>query len=200
MGKGEAWVNGQSIGRYWPTYVASNAGCTDSCNYRGPYTSSKCRKNCGKPSQTLYHVPRSFLKPNGNTLVLFEENGGDPTQISFATKQLESVCSHVSDSHPPQIDLWNQDTESGGKVGPALLLSCPNHNQVISSIKFASYGTPLGTCGNFYRGRCSSNKALSIVKKACIGSRSCSVGVSTDTFGDPCRGVPKSLAVEATCA
>ncbi|KAK2424753.1 beta-galactosidase [Trifolium repens] len=200
MGKGEAWVNGQSIGRYWPTYVASNAGCTDYCNYRGPYTASKCRKNCGKPSQTLYHVPRSFLKPSGNILVLFEENGGDPTQISFATKQLGSLCAHVSESHPPQIDLWNSDTESGSKIGPALLLECPNHNHVITSIKFASYGTPLGTCGNFYHGRCSSNKSLSIVKKACIGSRSCSVGVSTDTFGDPCKGVAKSLAVEATCA
>lgn len=200
MGKGEAWVNGQSIGRYWPTYVASNADCTDSCNYRGPFTQTKCHMNCGKPSQTLYHVPRSFLKPNDNTLVLFEESGGDPTQIAFATKQLESLCAHVSDSHPPQIELWNQDTESGEKVGPALFLKCPNHNQVISSIKFASYGTPLGTCGNFYHGRCRSNKAMSIVKKACIGSRSCSVGVSTDTFGDPCRGVPKSLAVEATCA
>ncbi|XP_045801470.1 beta-galactosidase 8-like [Trifolium pratense] len=200
MGKGEAWVNGQSIGRYWPTYIASNAGCTDSCNYRGPYTASKCRKNCGKPSQTLYHVPRSFLKPSGNILVLFEENGGDPTQISFATKQLGSLCQHISESHPPQIDLWNSDTESGRQIGPELLLECPNQNHVITSIKFASYGTPLGTCGNFYHGRCSSNKSLSIVKKACIGSRSCSVGVSTDTFGDPCKGVTKSLAVEATCA
>ncbi|XP_058729818.1 beta-galactosidase 8-like isoform X2 [Vicia villosa] len=53
MGKGEAWVNGQSIGRYWPTYIASKSGCTDSCNYRGSYNSSKCLKNCGKPSQTL---------------------------------------------------------------------------------------------------------------------------------------------------
>ncbi|CAI8589117.1 unnamed protein product [Vicia faba] len=42
MGKGEAWVNGQSIGRYWPTYVAPTSGCTDSCNYRGSYSSSKC--------------------------------------------------------------------------------------------------------------------------------------------------------------
>ncbi|KAL2332047.1 hypothetical protein Fmac_019628 [Flemingia macrophylla] len=200
MGKGEAWVNGQSIGRYWPTYVSPNSGCTDSCNYRGPYSSSKCRKNCGKPSQTLYHVPRSWLKPSGNTLVLFEESGGDPTQISFVTKQTESLCAHVSDSHPPPVDMWNSNTESGSKVGPVLSLSCPHHNQVISSIKFASYGTPLGTCGNFYHGRCSSNKALSIVQKACIGSSSCSVGVSIDTFGDPCRGVAKSLAVEATCA
>ncbi|XP_020240225.1 beta-galactosidase 8 [Cajanus cajan] len=200
MGKGEAWVNGQSIGRYWPTYVSPNAGCTDSCNYRGPYSASKCRKNCGKPSQALYHVPRSWLKPSGNTLVLFEESGGDPTQISFVTKQTESLCAHVSDSHPPPVDLWNSDTESGRKVGPVLSLTCPHHSQVISSIKFASYGTPLGTCGNFHHGRCSSNKALSIVQKACIGSSSCSVGISIDTFGDPCRGVAKSLAVEAACA
>ncbi|CAI8595674.1 unnamed protein product [Vicia faba] len=46
LGKGEAWVNGQSIGRYWPTYVAPTSGCTDSCNYRGSYSSSKCLKNC----------------------------------------------------------------------------------------------------------------------------------------------------------
>ncbi|XP_057449008.1 beta-galactosidase 8-like [Lotus japonicus] len=199
MGKGEAWVNGQSIGRYWPTYVSPNSGCTDSCNYRGPYTSSKCLKNCGKPSQTLYHVPRSWLQPDSNTLVLFEESGGDPTKISFATKQIESVCSHVSDSHPPPVDMWKSDTESGREAGPVLSLECPYPNQVISSIKFASFGTPHGTCGNFNHGQCRSNKALSIVQKACIGSSSCSIGLNTNTFGDPCQGVKKSLAVEAAC-
>ncbi|XP_004505982.1 beta-galactosidase 8 [Cicer arietinum] len=199
MGKGEAWVNGQSIGRYWPTYAAPSSGCTDSCDYRGPYDSGKCLKNCGKPSQTLYHVPRSWLKPDNNTLVLFEESGGDPTKISIATKQIESVCSHVSESHPPPVSMWNLDTESGTEVGPVLSLECPSPNQVITSIKFASYGTPQGTCGNFNHGRCSSNGALSIVQKACIGSSSCSIGVSINTFGNPCRGVTKSLAVEAAC-
>lgn len=53
LGKGEAWVNGQSVGRYWPTYTAPKSGCTDSCNYRGSYSSSKCLKNCGKPTQQL---------------------------------------------------------------------------------------------------------------------------------------------------
>lgn len=53
MGKGEAWVNGQSIGRYWPTNIAPNSGCTDSCNYKGSYSSNKCLRNCGKPSQTM---------------------------------------------------------------------------------------------------------------------------------------------------
>ncbi|KAG8655274.1 hypothetical protein MANES_04G022500v8 [Manihot esculenta] len=199
MGKGEAWVNGQSIGRYWPTNVSPNSGCTDSCNYRGAYNSNKCRTNCGKPSQTLYHVPRSWVKSSGNTLVLFEEVGGDPTQIAFATKQVGSLCSHVSESHPLPVDMWNTDSESGKRSGPVLSLACPHPNQVISSIKFASFGTPHGSCGNFSHGQCSSRSALSIVQKACVGSKSCSIGVSIKTFGDPCRGVEKSLAVEVSC-
>ncbi|PON71842.1 Glycoside hydrolase [Parasponia andersonii] len=200
MGKGEAWVNGQSIGRYWPTYAASNNGCTDTCNYRGSFSSNKCLKNCGKPSQELYHVPREWLKPSGNTLVLFEETGGDPTQISFATRQIESLCSHISESHPPPVDLWNSDSESRSQLRrPILSLECPSPNQVISSIKFASFGTPQGSCGSFSHGKCSSARALSLVQKACIGSKICSIGVSIDTFGDPCRGVTKSLAVEASC-
>lgn len=199
MGKGEAWVNGQSIGRYWPAYVSSNSGCTSSCNYRGPYSSNKCLKNCGKPSQQLYHVPRSWLQPSGNSLVLFEEIGGDPTQISFATKQVESLCSRVSEYHPLPVDMWGSDLTTGRKSSPMLSLECPFPNQVISSIKFASFGTPRGTCGSFSHSKCSSRTALSIVQEACIGSKSCSIGVSIDTFGDPCSGIAKSLAVEASC-
>lgn len=53
MGKGKAWVNGQIIGRYWPTYIAPQSGCTDSCDYRGVYKSDKCLKKCGQPTQEL---------------------------------------------------------------------------------------------------------------------------------------------------
>ncbi|EEF32103.1 beta-galactosidase, putative [Ricinus communis] len=199
MGKGEAWVNGQSIGRYWPTNVSPSSGCADSCNYRGGYSSNKCLKNCGKPSQTFYHIPRSWIKSSGNILVLLEEIGGDPTQIAFATRQVGSLCSHVSESHPQPVDMWNTDSEGGKRSGPVLSLQCPHPDKVISSIKFASFGTPHGSCGSYSHGKCSSTSALSIVQKACVGSKSCNVGVSINTFGDPCRGVKKSLAVEASC-
>ncbi|KAG5566745.1 hypothetical protein RHGRI_002326 [Rhododendron griersonianum] len=199
MGKGEAFVNGQSIGRYWPTYIASSSGCTDSCNYKGSYSSNKCLKNCGKPSQQLYHVPRSWLQPSGNTLVLFEETGGDPTQLSFATREIGSLCSHISESHPQHVETWRSSRKRGSRPGPALSLECPLTNQVISSIEFASFGTPSGSCGSFSHGSCNSTQALSIVQKACVGSKSCRMDVSIDMFGDPCIGVTKSLAVEAAC-
>ncbi|KAL0460210.1 UNVERIFIED_CONTAM: Beta-galactosidase 8 [Sesamum latifolium] len=199
LGKGQAWINGQSIGRYWPTNIAGNSGCTGSCNYRGSYSSSKCLKNCEKPTQQLYHVPRSWLKPSGNILVLFEEMGGNPTQLSFATRETHSICSRISENHPLPVDMWTSDDEKRKTAGPTLSLACPLANQVISEIKFASFGTPHGTCGSFGHGRCSSKMARSIVEKACIGSRSCSIGVSVSTFGDPCAGTTKTLAVEASC-
>ncbi|OMO65084.1 Glycoside hydrolase, family 35 [Corchorus olitorius] len=53
MGKGQAWVNRQSIGRYWPAYLSPSDGCNKTCDYRGTYDSTKCQKNCGQPAQTL---------------------------------------------------------------------------------------------------------------------------------------------------
>ncbi|KAK4487784.1 hypothetical protein RD792_005528, partial [Penstemon davidsonii] len=166
MGKGEAWINGQSIGRYWPTNTAaSSSGCTkDSCNYRGSYSPSKCQTNCGKPSQKLYHVPRSWLQASDNVLVLFEEIGGDPTRLSFATRETGSICSQISEIHPIPVAMWST-TETRNETEPTLLLDCPLQNQVISEIKYASFGTPLGKCGSFSHGSCNSEKALSIVQK-----------------------------------
>ncbi|OIW02452.1 hypothetical protein TanjilG_05045 [Lupinus angustifolius] len=63
MGKGEAWINGQSIGRYWVSF----------------HTPS------GIPSQQWYHIPRSLLKHSGNLLVLFEEETGNPLGITLDT-------------------------------------------------------------------------------------------------------------------
>ncbi|EPS64494.1 beta-galactosidase, partial [Genlisea aurea] len=84
MGKGEIWVNGESLGRHWPAYTAK--GSCGECNYAGTFTDTKCQTNCGQPSQRWYHVPRSWIKPTDNLLIVFEELGGDPTKISLATR------------------------------------------------------------------------------------------------------------------
>lgn len=84
MGKGQIWINGESIGRYWPAYKAS--GSCGSCDYRGSYNEKKCQSGCGDSSQKWYHLPRSWLKPTGNLLVVFEEWGGDPSKISLVKR------------------------------------------------------------------------------------------------------------------
>ncbi|KAF5743052.1 beta-galactosidase [Tripterygium wilfordii] len=84
MGKGQMWINGQSIGRHWAANKAS--GKCSQCDYADWYTETKCLAGCGEPSQKWYHVPRAWMWPKGNTLVVFEELGGDPTWIKLVMR------------------------------------------------------------------------------------------------------------------
>ena len=112
-----------------------------------------------------YHVPRSWLKPNHNLLVVFEELGGDPSSISLVKRSVSSVCADVSEYHP---NIKNWHIESYGKSEefhpPKVHLHC-SPGQAISSIKFASFGTPLGTCGNYEKGACHSSASYAILEK-----------------------------------
>ncbi|XP_038703868.1 beta-galactosidase 9 isoform X2 [Tripterygium wilfordii] len=202
MGKGQAWVNGHHIGRYW-TLVASKGGC-QTCDYRGAYHSNKCRTNCGKPTQIWYHVPRSWLQATNNLLVIFEERGGNPFEISIKLRLSRILCAQVSESHYPPLQRWSKPDSANGKFSgkdmmPVMHLRCKD-GHIISSIEFASYGTPKGSCQRFSRGNCHAPNSLSVVLEACEGRGSCSVGISNAVFGgDPCLGVVKTLAVEARC-
>lgn len=91
-----------------------------------------------------YHIPRDFLKDNGNTLVLFEEFGGDPSNVVFETVTIGKACAHAYE-------------------GNTLDLSCQGES-VISDIKFASFGDPKGSCGAFEKGTCESANTLSVIK------------------------------------
>ncbi|KAH1057066.1 hypothetical protein J1N35_035131 [Gossypium stocksii] len=195
MGKGQVWINGQSIGRHWPGYIAH--GNCDACDYAGTYSDQKCRTNCGEPSQRWYHVPRSWLKPSGNLLVVFEEWGGDPNGIALAKRTTESVCADIFEGQPT---MKKRGMLIAGRISrPKAHLWCPP-GQKISKINFASYGMPEGSCGNFREGSCHAHKSYDAFQKNCIGKQSCSVTVAPEVFGgDPCPGSRKKLSVEAAC-
>ena len=48
MGKGQIWINGQSIGRYWTAYAH---GDCNGCSYAGTFRPPKCQLGCGQPTQ-----------------------------------------------------------------------------------------------------------------------------------------------------
>jgi hypothetical protein len=210
MGKGHAWVNGKSLGRFWPTQIADAKGCPDTCDYRGSYNGDKCVTNCGNPSQRWYHIPRSYLNKDGqNTLILFEEVGGNPTNVSFQIVAVETICGNAYE-------------------GSTLELSCEG-GRTISDIQFASYGDPEGTCGAFMKGSFYATRSAAVVEKvaktlvvffsdiifhisylltqimilnlqACVGKQSCGILVSGETFGLKKRSdIANRLAVQAVC-
>ncbi|KAF6152219.1 hypothetical protein GIB67_005873 [Kingdonia uniflora] len=199
MGKGQIWINGHSIGRYWPAYKAS--GTCSNCSYTGIYNEKKCLSNCGDASQRWYHVPTSWLNPTKNLLVLFEEWGGDPNGISLVGRTVDSICADIFEWQPT---LLNYQRQASGRLDrplrPKAHLRCAP-GQKISSIKFASFGTPQGICGDFREGSCHAHKSYNAFEKRCIGMQACSVSVAPEVFGgDPCPNILKKLSVEAICS
>lgn len=114
-------------------------------------------------------------------MLLFEELGGNPLNISFHTVISGTICASVPE-------------------GKTLELSC-SRGHAISEVKFASYGDAAGVCGSFGLGTCHSRTSLSAVQEACIGKSSCSLEVSNTNLGqsDCISGVAKNLVVEALC-
>ncbi|KAF3435751.1 hypothetical protein FNV43_RR22843 [Rhamnella rubrinervis] len=197
MGKGQVWINGQSIGRYWT--INANGNC-NLCSYAGTFRPPKCQFGCGNPTQQWYHVPRSWLKSSQNLLVILEEIGGDPSKIAIVKRSVTTVCAKVSVYRPRN---WHHESSIGQveeAKKPNVSLHCSD-GYSIASIKFASYGTPSGSCGNFQHGTCHASSSLAVLEKNCIGQQKCLVTISSSNFGeDPCPNVSKKLSVEAVCA
>ncbi|GMN33171.1 hypothetical protein TIFTF001_004011 [Ficus carica] len=201
MGKGLAWLNGEEIGRYWPRKSSLNQKCVDKCDYRGKFMPDKCFTGCGEPTQRWYHVPRSWFKPSGNILVIFEEKGGDPSIITFSRRKIKGLCALVAEDHPTAIPESQQNggSESNRAINPSVRLECPE-NTLISAVKFASFGTPTGSCGSYAKGDCHDPNSSSVIEKVCLNKNKCTIELSSENFSkSSCPGVTKKLAVEAVC-
>lgn len=130
-----------------------------------------------------YHVPRSWLSPTGNLLVVFEEWGGNPAGISLVEREIASVCADIYEWQPT---LMNYEMQASGKVNkplrPKAHLWCAP-GQKISSIKFASFGTPVGACGSYHEGSCHAHKSYDAFERVCqlnsfISGFSCHLSLS----------------------
>ncbi|KAK8964895.1 Beta-galactosidase 11 [Platanthera guangdongensis] len=183
MAKGLAWVNGEGIGRYWVSYLSP----------------------LGTPTQTVYHVPREFLKPTKNLLVILEESGGNPNGIQILTVRRDDICTFVSEYHPGVINSWSrkegQIRSDAEDVRPEAHLKCPG-NKIIAAVTFASFGNPAGVCGNYTVGSCHAPHTHSVVKKVCLGKTACVLPVKGEAYGadENCPGTTSTLAVQVFCS
>ncbi|KAL2937121.1 Beta-galactosidase 14 [Bienertia sinuspersici] len=148
MTKGVVWVNGKSIGRYWSSFLTIRKA----------------------PSQSEYHIPRSYLKPKDNFLVIFDEAGGNIDTVQIETVNRDVVCSYITEDMPPSVMSWKRDAHDAivtvGDEEPKTkaILKCPKH-KVISHVEFASFGNSRGVCGFFLLGTCNSPNTQKIVEQ-----------------------------------
>ncbi|TXG60274.1 hypothetical protein EZV62_014847 [Acer yangbiense] len=201
MGKGLAWLNGEEIGRYWPRRSSAHLECVKECDYRGKFFPDKCLTGCGEPTQRWYHIPRSWFKPSGNVLVIFEEKGGNPNKIRFSRRKISGACSHIGEDYPLVEHLsQNKDENGNNKKKATVLLKCPENTR-INAVKFASFGTPAGTCGSYSIGDCHDPNSTSVVEKVCLNENECAIELTEENFDKGlCPGTTKKLAVEVACS
>ena len=105
------------------------------------------------------------------------------TQISSLYSDYDSVVTRAG-------YVYGTVNENG-----TLNLSAPA-NATITSVSFASYGTPNGSDGNYTIGGCHATNSQTIVENYCVGNNSCSIPAKNAVFGDPCGGTYKRLYVK----
>ncbi|MCI04419.1 beta-galactosidase 13-like, partial [Trifolium medium] len=146
MGKGMVWINGQSIGRHWLSYLSP----------------------LGKPTQSEYHIPRSFLKPKGNLLVILEEEAVSPDKVAILNVNRDTVCSIITENHPPNIKEFSSKKKelkpTSANLIPEAIIKCPNKKTILA-VEFASFGDPTGFCGGFIMGKCHAPATKKIVEQ-----------------------------------
>lgn len=135
---------------------------------------------CGKLSMIYYnytynlisyHIPRAFLKPTQNLVVLLEEIGGNPDGIQIVTVNRDTICIIIDENDPPHASSWKRKDGTIRTVVddaiPSAHLQCPDSKQIVQ-VEFASYGNPFGACGRFGLGNCSSPISQKIVQEVSL--------------------------------
>ncbi|KAK8625188.1 hypothetical protein V6N13_090063 [Hibiscus sabdariffa] len=184
LGKGMVWINGHNIGRYWMSYLSP----------------------LNAPTQSEYHIPRAFIKPKDNLIVIFEEERGNPKAVFISTANRDTICSVVGEQHPPSPRGF--ENKAGivrplvNDLKPKAELTCPDQMK-IAAVEFASFGDPLGNCGSYVQGNCTAPASKQVVEKHCLGKPTCKIPVEAAEFGNisgACAPhMPKTLAVQVIC-
>lgn len=130
------------------------------------------------------------------------------TSLSGGSITINGLTS-TAGSYAASILVRNSSTGCSADVSNETVTTCGTANErstltltapasgIFTSITFASYGTPTGTCGSFATSSCHAASSLSVVQSAAIGQNSFTISASNSVFGDPCVGIGKQLYIEA---
>lgn len=114
------------------------------------------------------------------------------SQLSYASASIDTPMGLAAAA-------WEAPNQNGicGLVAEKEDLTLTCVDGVFSSVSFASFGTPEGSCNKgFTKGACHANASEHVVATQCVGKSKCVIEATNDAFGgDPCFNVSKKLAV-----
>ncbi len=130
------------------------------------------------------------------------------------TSSLLNATGNPATSNPIAITVTNSQIENntisytGSNQGTVCATAAEGSNAVLAapagavftSVNFASYGNPTGTCPDFALGSCNALTSLSVAQGYLLGKNSATIPASNSIFGDPCIGTAKHLYISATYA
>ena len=120
---------------------------------------------------------------------------------TYALPNVNAVANQTLCANATTAPIIYSSTTTGTLCGQinetnTITLTAPT-GYVFTSIPFASYGTPNGSCGNFTLGSCHATNSTSIVSGLALGQNSFNISASNGVFGDPCSFTGKRLYIEA---
>jgi len=142
---------------------------------------------------TLTGTTSNWINPGGVSTNTISPIYNTPN-VNTVTSQ--TICSNsattpVTFSSSTTGTICGQTNEGGN-----ITLTAPL-GAVFTSILFASYGTPNGTCGNYSLGSCHAPNSVSLVSASAIGQNNFSITANNGTFGDPCAFTSKRMYIQA---
>jgi hypothetical protein len=163
---------------------------------------SSIRVNVSVPmgSRGLLHLPahgKHNMKLWDGEKVIFSENGPLNPALGITSAEWESD----SDSLVLELDSGNYnftwkgdnpqirclDSRISATTDNTVLLECTNSTDVISTIHWASYGTPELTakdaCSTHMLGECHAGSSKFAMERECLGKNKCAIHVGESFFG-----------------
>lgn len=108
------------------------------------------------------------MKPKDNLIVLLEEEPADPGKIEILLVNRDTICSFITEHHPPNVKSWARKDDTFKTVvddlRPSAHLRCPDGKKIIA-VEFASFGDPYGACGGYVLGNCTSPLSMLVVEQ-----------------------------------
>lgn len=132
----------------------------------------------------------------------------DIIQNNASTGSDGSIVFNVNGGHAPYtytVNSGSSTSMTSGTVcgytfeGGSFTLNAPSPS-VFTSVNFASYGSPSGTCGNYLISSCHATNSLVVAEDSIVGRTSATINANNGVFGDPCFGTGKQMYVQASYA